>query len=326
VKESGVKQSIISLFLRNEGLFISGEDISGALGFSRACAWKYINKLRDEGYLIEAVPHLGYRLKSAPDKLYGYAIASGLNTRTIGKKSIFYYESTDSTNDRAYELAENGEPEGTVVIAETQTHGKGRVGRKWLSPKGGGIYMSLLLRPGVETDEIPAVTLIAAAAIVKAIKKTCGLEAGMKWPNDILISGKKVCGILTEIKAQPDRVDFLILGIGINVNTPSGKLPPEGTSLRIESSSRVNRSALARCMLEELENAYLRSREEGFISLREECKAMSLVLGKRVKVVEHHRAVEGLAVDIDEKGALIIRTDDRALQRVFSGDVITVSR
>ncbi|MFH1552415.1 MAG: biotin--[acetyl-CoA-carboxylase] ligase [Candidatus Omnitrophota bacterium] len=322
MKEFDIEKRIIGFFRKDEVGFISGEDISGALGVSRACVWKYIKKLRESGYVIEAVPHLGYRLKSVPDRLYGYEISEGLETETIGRKSVYYYENIGSTNDRAYELAESGQPEGTLVIAETQTHGKGRIGRKWVSPKTGGIYMSLILRPDVETDEVPTITLVAAAAFIRAIKKTCELETRIKWPNDILVGGKKLCGILTELKAQPDRVDFLVLGIGINVNTPAKKLPPEGTSLKIELSRHVSRAELIRCMLEEFEKDYVRFKKEGFASLREECKELSLVLGRHVKVTEHHRSIEGLATDIDEKGALIIRTDTGRLQRVFSGDVV----
>ncbi len=322
MKEFDVKRMIIDFFHKNEGNFISGEDISDALGFSRASVWKYIKKLREDGYLIEAVPHLGYKLKSTPDKMYGYDISSNLGTRMIGKKAIHYYDSIVSTNDLAYELAEKGEPEGTIVIAETQTRGKGRMGRKWVSPKGEGIYMSLILRPDVETDEMPTITLIAGMAIIKAIKKVALLDSKMKWPNDVFINGKKVSGILTEIKAQPDRVDFLVLGIGINVNASSRKLPPEATSLKIECDHRVSRTELIKSVFEELESDYLRFRKEGFTSLRKECKHFSSVLGKRVKVEEHHRLIKGTAVDIDEKGALIVRADNGVLQRVFSGDVV----
>ncbi|MEA3489674.1 MAG: biotin--[acetyl-CoA-carboxylase] ligase [Candidatus Omnitrophota bacterium] len=322
MKEFEIKKKIVSLFRENEEGFVSGEDISEILGFSRAGVWKYISKLRGEGYVIEAVPHLGYRLKSVPDRMYGYHISNELKTNTLGKKSIYYYESITSTNDRAYELAEEGEPEGTVVVAETQTRGKGRVGRKWMSPKGDGIYMSLILRPDLEMDEIPAVTLISALAIIKSIKKLCGLSAGMKWPNDVMIAGRKVCGILTEIKAQPDRVDFLILGIGINVNTSNRKLPPEGISLKTGCERNIDRTELMKAVLEDLEEIYSQFKKESFNSLRDECKALSSILGKRVNVVEHHRSVRGMAVDIDEKGALIVRLDNGILQRVFSGDVV----
>ncbi|MFC1548732.1 biotin--[acetyl-CoA-carboxylase] ligase [Candidatus Omnitrophota bacterium] len=322
MKEFDVKREIIGFFRKKRENFISGEEISDALGFSRASVWKYIKKLREEGYHIEAVPHLGYRLRSTPDKMYGYDISCGLKTKSIGKKDILYFDSIGSTNNKAYELAEAGEPEGTLVIAESQTHGKGRIGRKWMSPKGTGIYMSLILRPDVEADEIPSVTLITAAAIISALKKVYSLKAKMKWPNDILIGGKKVCGILTEIKAQPDRVEFLVLGIGINVNTPSSKLPPEGTSLKNECGRHIDRVELAKNMLVEIEKDYSKFSKKGFAALREECMDYSLTLGKRVKVSEHHRSIEGVAVDIDEKGALIVKTDNGELKRVFSGDVV----
>ncbi len=321
MKEFDIKKEIISFFRKSAGSFVSGEEISGALGFSRASVWKYINKLREEGYHIEAVPHLGYRLKSSPDRVYSYDISSGLNTVKIGKQFIDYYDNIGSTNDRAYQLAEGGEPEGTIVIAESQTRGKGRMGRKWTSPKASGIYMSIILRPDVETDEIPALTIIAAVAIIRAIKKACGVDTRMKWPNDILIEDKKVCGILTEIKAQPDAVEFLVLGIGVNVNTPRGKLPPEGTSLKIECGYHVSRPDLVRNMLSELESYYLKFNKEGFSALRDECMEYSLTLGKRVKVVEHHRSIEGVATGMDAKGALMVKTDDGEIKRVFSGDV-----
>ena len=321
VKEFDIKKNIMGFFRRSGGNFISGEEISGALGFSRASTWKYIKKLREEGYIIDAIPHLGYRLKSSPDKLYGYDISIGLNTRNIGKGTIHHYNTAGSTNDIAYTLAENGEPEGSIVIAESQSGGKGRMGRKWVSPAREGIYMSIILRPDVNIDEIPAITLITAGAVIRAIKNVCEVDAGMKWPNDIFINNRKVCGILTEIKAQPDRVDFLVLGIGLNVNTPAGKLPPGATSLREESSERFNRHLLFKCMLEEIEEGYLAFKKKGFGPLRAECKEVSLSLGKRVKVSEHDRSTEGQAVDIDEKGALIIKTDSGDMRRIFSGDV-----
>ena len=322
MKEFEAKKQIITFFHEKGNSFISGEDISDALGFSRASVWKYIKKLRDDGYVVEAMPHLGYKLISVPDKIYGYDISSSVRTKIIGKKAIHYYDSITSTNDRAYELAEEGEEEGAIVLAETQSHGKGRIGRKWVSPKSGGVYMSIILRPDVETDEIPTVTLIAAAAIIKAIKKVSGLKSKMKWPNDILIGKKKVCGILTEIKAQPDRVDFLVLGIGVNVNTAKEKLPSEGTSLKIAGGFQVNRTEIVTRILEEFEKYYSKFQRKGFIALRDECKTVSSVLGKRIKVAEHHRRVEGTAVDIDEKGALIIRKDNGINQRIFSGDIV----
>ena len=322
MKENEIKQKIIGFFRDNQDKYFSGEDLSGHLGFSRASVWKYISKLRASGYEIDAVPHLGYKLVSSPDKLFGFEISNGLSTKTFGKDAIHYYDSITSTNDKAYALAEAGEAEGAVIIAESQTKGKGRIGRKWLSPEGGGIYLSIVLRPDFETDEIPTITLMAGAAIVQAIKKVSGVDAVMKWPNDVLINGKKVSGILTEIKAQPDRVDFLVLGIGINVNTLSKKLPSEGTSLVVESGKPVDRIGLVRVVLAEIEKRYEKLKKKGFASIRDEYKSLSSVLGSKVKVQEHHRTLVGTAVDVDEKGALIVKDKTGELKRVFSGDVL----
>ncbi|MFQ5952460.1 MAG: biotin--[acetyl-CoA-carboxylase] ligase [Candidatus Omnitrophota bacterium] len=322
MKESDIKAKLLKIFRKESGTFVSGEDISEKMGVSRASVWKYINKLRGDGYVVDAVPHLGYRITSVPDKLFAHEIDYNLKTKIIGKRDIYHYENIKSTNDKAYELAENGEPEGAIVVAESQEQGKGRMGRKWVSPKTGGIYMSLILRPDVETDEIPTLTLIAAISAARAINKMCPLEAKIKWPNDIIIKSKKLGGILTEIKAQPDRVDFLILGIGINVNTPSSKLPSVGTSLKNECSRDVDRVELVRRFLENFEKDYLKFKKKGFLSLRDECKSYSSVLGKHVKVTEHHKVLEGKAVDIDEKGALIIKLSNGSKQRIFSGDVV----
>ncbi|MGD2278769.1 MAG: biotin--[acetyl-CoA-carboxylase] ligase [Candidatus Omnitrophota bacterium] len=322
MKEIDIKKKILNIFYKNTGSFISGEDISDKLKVSRASVWKYINKIREDGYVIDAVPHLGYRITAVPDKLYGHEISRDLKTKNIGQKNVYHYEHIDSTNNKAYELAESGEPEGTIVVAEAQGKGKGRIGRKWASPKGEGVYMSLVLRPDVETDEIPTITLIAAISAVKAIDEVCSLKPKIKWPNDILVNSKKLGGILTEIKAQPDQVDFLILGIGINVNTHQDKIPRIATSLKNECSKRISRSEVVKRFLENFEKDYTKFKKEGFKSLRNECKSNSSVLGKKVKVTEHHKTLEGEAVDIDQKGALILKLDNGSRQRVFSGDVV----
>jgi BirA family biotin operon repressor/biotin-[acetyl-CoA-carboxylase] ligase len=321
MREHDIKKKVLNIFRRSPGNFVSGEDISEKLKVSRASIWKYINKLREEGYALDAVPHLGYRLRSVPDKLLKYEVQNTLSAKTIGKKEIYHFESIGSTNNKAYELAESGEPEGTIVVAEAQTHGKGRMGRNWVSPKGGGIYFSVILRPDVETDEIPTITLIAATSVVNTIEKMCSLKAKVKWPNDIIVSGKKLGGILTEIKAQPDRVEFLILGIGINVNTPAGKLPQVGTSLKEACAQDIDRLEFFRKLLDNFEKEYAKLKKKGFISLRDECKAVSSVVGERIKVTEHHKTLEGKAIDIDEKGALILKLKDGSKKRIFSGDV-----
>jgi BirA family biotin operon repressor/biotin-[acetyl-CoA-carboxylase] ligase len=321
-KEFEINKKILTFFRKNKDKFVSGEAISASMGVSRANVWKYIKKLKNDGYTIEAVSRSGYKLKGVPDKLFSYEIDGALKTRRMGKKAIYHYETIPSTNDRAYELAEDGAAEGTIVVAESQTKGKGRIGRSWVSPKGGGVYMSIVLRPDIETNEIPTLTLITALSMVRAIKETCSLSGLIKWPNDILINDKKVCGILTEIKAQPDRVDFMVLGIGINVNTAGGKLPPEGTSLKAEKGEAISRIQIVKSFLENFEKDYIKLGEKGFSSLRGECKKFSLVLDKKIRIEEHHRKIEGIAKDIDEKGALIVKTKLGKMERVFSGDVL----
>lgn len=308
--------------MKNRRKHISGEDISVHLGGSRASVWKYIMELRKDGYRIDAVPNLGYMLVLSPDVLFGYEIKNGLRTERIGKVDIHHYKSITSTNDEAYRLAEAGEPEGVVVIAETQIGGKGRLGRKWVSPKRSGIYMSLILRPDVETDAVPTITLIAALSVAKALNNIDGIDARIKWPNDIMIGSKKVCGILTEMKAQPDRVDFIVLGMGINVNTSRGRLPDSATSIKNVTGKECDRGAIVRRVLEEFEKDYKEFQKGRFAALRKECKKLSLILGKKVEITEHHRKIKGKAVDIDEKGALVVLERDGTLRRVFSGDVV----
>lgn len=319
--EPDIKESILEFFAKNKERYISGEDISEALNTSRASIWKYINKLRYLGYEIDAVPHLGYMLKSSPDKLFEYEIKHGLKSKILGQGKIYHYENTVSTNDKAYILAERGDAEGTLVIAEAQTGGRGRMGRKWVSPKGGGIYMSVILRPDIEADEIQSITLVAAASIVKAIKRETNVDAKIKWPNDVFIRDKKMCGVLTEIKGQADMINFVILGIGINVNTDSRGLPDEGISLKEFTGAAVNRANILRSVLEEFENDYRTLKKSGFAALRDFCKKHSLVLGKDVKINEHNKHITGQAVDIDGKGALVVRVAKNKDKRVFSGDV-----
>ena len=322
MKELEIKGKIIKALRLSRTDFVSGEEISSSLGFSRAGLWKYINKLREDGYDIKASPHLGYSLKFSPDKLYAHEISAGLKTRALGRKYIYHHEKVSSTNDLAYMLAEDNAPEGTIVVAESQTKGRGRMAREWVSPGGGGIYMSVIFRPDAEADEIPAITLIAASAIARSLKKVCGIDVGVKWPNDILLKDKKLCGILTEIKAQPDSVDFLVLGIGMNVNTPVDKLPPGAASLKEHIGEPVCRVELVKQILTDLEDVYSIFGKSGFRALRDECKKLSSVLGKKVNVEEHKRRITGTATDIDEKGALIVQSDTGRSERVFSGDVL----
>jgi len=308
--------------------YVSGEDLCKDAGISRAAIWKRIEKLREEGYEIEASPHLGYRLVGLPDSLIPSEIKWKLGTKVLGKE-VISYKKVDSTNDIAYELAEKKMKEGTVVFADEQAHGKGRHGRQWVSPPKGGVYMSCILRPDMAPSEIPKITLMAAVAVAKAIRVLTGLTATIKWPNDILIDGKKVCGILTEMKAEQDSIDFIVLGIGINVNTSAKALPKTATSIGAElraagKDEQVSRIELAKNVLETLEKYYNVLTKNGASPIIEEWKELSAMIGSRIKVVLPKRTFEGLAHDLDRDGALIVRSDSGVLEKVSSGDIVMV--
>ncbi|MFH1847602.1 MAG: biotin--[acetyl-CoA-carboxylase] ligase [Candidatus Omnitrophota bacterium] len=298
--------------------YISGEEISRSLGISRAGIWKYIEKLRRNGYDITALPHLGYRLTHTPDKLIPTEISWGLDTKVMGR-TVHCYNSTDSTNRLAYKIAGDGAKHGTVVFAEEQSAGRGRLGRSWSSPKG-GIYMSVILRPRLGPQDAQRVTLCAACAAAAAIRKTANLRSEIKWPNDILVNRKKICGILTEMKAEQDRISFIILGIGVNVDPPGHQLPRCATSVRNETKMSGVKVRLAQEILRFLE-AYYAKVEKNFGSVIEEWRNFSATLGKRVRVNTHEGMLEGQALDIDEHGALILRLDNGFNKHIISGDV-----
>ncbi|MDD5438569.1 MAG: biotin--[acetyl-CoA-carboxylase] ligase [Candidatus Omnitrophica bacterium] len=317
--KADIDTKIIELFKKNTGVFLSGEDISDILGCTRAAVWKHCEKLRDIGYDIEAVPHLGYRLKGIPDKMLPDEILYELDTVVIGQ-TIYTYTKTGSTNTLAYTLAEQGAPEGTVVIAEQQENGKGRLGRPWVSPPG-GIYLSCIIKPTIAPNEIQEFTLVTALSVVDAVKEVTGIVPRIKWPNDIVINGKKVAGILTEMKAETDRIAFVVVGIGVNVNTAGRSLPSSATSLKEETGERVMRLDICRALIRNLDREYRSFREKGFRDARGRVIALSATIGKKVRVVSHIAVHEGTAVDIDEEGALVLKTTGDGIQRIVSGDV-----
>ena len=233
-------QTQILKFLKESEGYVSGEEISRRCGMSRAAIWKYMQELRQEGFDVVAVPHLGYKLVATPDKLLPSEIQHGLRTQYLGKK-IIYEDTVPSTMDVAFRLGMEGAVEGTLVCAEGQTKGKGRLGRQWSSPKGKGIYMSVILRPSLPPTEVAQLTLLAAVAVCEAIRRVSGVAARIKWPNDILVENRKLAGILTELSAETDRVRFVVIGIGINVNTSLSVLPPQATSLKEEAQKKISR-------------------------------------------------------------------------------------
>lgn len=313
---------ILELLRRQEG-FLSGEDIGRELSITRAAVWKGIKKLREEGYEIEAVTNRGYRLTN-PETMYNKReLEQGLKTKTMGQ-SIYFYEETDTTNNRARELALEGAPEGTLVVAEKQTAGRGRRGKVWESPLGTGIWMSLVLRPQIMPAEAPVLTLLCGLATAEAIKAETGLSAGIKWPNDILINGKKAVGILTEMDCEMSEVHFVIPGIGINVNTAS--FPPEiadiATSLYLECGKTVSRRRLVHKVLERLEEHYETFLRTGsFTAMLEDYRKHCITLGKEVHVLGREPFFAE-ALDITPEGELLVRRADNGKEEVvFSGEV-----
>jgi len=314
---------ILNMFRSSNGEFISGEDISEKIGVSRAAVWKHIEQLRKDGYEITGEPHVGYRLIGTPDKLIPEELSYKLDTKAIGRK-IYSYESTDSTNDVAHRLARSGSPEGTAVFSESQSKGRGRMGRHWVSPKGKGIYFSFILRPDVPPAEAPKITLMSAVGVAIAIRNITHLGALIKWPNDILVNDRKVVGILTEMSAEVNTVSYIVLGIGINVNTSRSDLPKEATSLKSEAGAELSRVDLAREVLRELDRQYRVFNEKGFEKIIDEWKGLSHTLGEEVKITCHGRKIEGTAVDLDMSGTLVVRLDNGFMEHVTAGDVLMV--
>jgi len=315
-----VKNKIIQ-FLRESNGHISGEEISRRLHISRAAIWKHIQELRREGYVITAVKPLGYHLEDSPDKLFPEEIQYGLETQFMGKK-IHYYNSVDSTMDVAFRLGLDGEPEGSVVCAEEQAKGKGRLGRVWTSSKSKGIYMSIILRPNIFPTDAAKLTLLSAVAVCEAIRNVIDLQVSIKWPNDVLLGDKKIAGILTELNAETERVRFIVIGIGINVNTPVSVLPENATSLKKELGKKISRVVLVQEVLQCLEKWYGNMQLEGFSPMIEQWKVFSCTLGKRVRVTNPGGDIEGEAVDLDEYGGLIVRSKQGDLVKRMSGDVV----
>jgi BirA family biotin operon repressor/biotin-[acetyl-CoA-carboxylase] ligase len=271
-------RSQIIQFLKESDGYLSGEEISRHVKISRAGIWKYMQDLREEGYDIVAVPHLGYRLISSPDKLLPEEIQFGLGTKILGC-DVRYFDTIESTMDAAFQLGVEGAPEGTVVCAESQTKGKGRLGRSWVSPKAKGIYMSVLLRPKLRPMDLTQLTLLSAVALCETITKFWEIPARIKWPNDILVNDKKLAGILTESSAEMDRVRFVTIGIGVNVNTAVSQLPPQSTSIKNETGQKVPRVMFFQEILRSLERWYMILGKEGFSPVIARWKQLSSTLG-----------------------------------------------
>lgn len=304
--------------------YVSGEDICRRLGISRTAVWKYVSALRDEGYEIEARSRLGYRLVRTPDLLLPDEVQPGLRTVVIGR-TYHHHHAVVSTNDEAQDLARQGAPEGTVVVAEEQGGGRGRLGRAWHSPRG-GLWVSVILRPAVPPARAPEVTFLAAVACVRALQRYPGLEVGIKWPNDLVWEGRKLGGILTEMSGEFDRVNHIVLGIGLNVNLSAADFPPAlrsaSTSVSAITGFPVSRRRLLQELLAELEHWYQIWTREGFDPVIREWKQMHCGINRPVRVVNIEGDCTGTVVDVDRTGALLVRTPTGIVERIVAGDVL----
>ena len=317
------RSTILAMLRSQTGQFVSGEELGRQLNISRAAVSKQIGKLRLEGYDIESTASLGHRLKQLPDLLRPEEVCPRLTTQILGRE-LYYFSEISSTNDEAKKLANAGCPEGTLVITETQLGGRGRLSRGWFSPVAKGIWFSLVLRPPFPPQEAPKCTLMAAVALNRAIREVTGISCGIKWPNDILCNGRKLVGILTEMSAEMDAINHIVIGMGINVNFGVSEIPPDlkniATSVSIETGAPVSRIDLFIKVLEQLESLYIQVEATGFAAVLDAWRQESITLGRMVNVIGLDKSFVGKAIDIDAEGALLVETA-QGVERVLAGDV-----
>ena len=317
------KQTVIDL-LRGSQDFVSGEAMSAQLGISRNAVHKHVKSLRRRGYHILGVSRRGYRLEEEPSRLSMGHVTDRTTGSAFGR-SYRYYDEIESTNVEAKALANQGAPEGTVVIAEAQTAGRGRLGRRWTSPAGKGLLFSALLRPALPMSEAHLLTLVAACAAAEAIESLAGAPLSIKWPNDLFIGDRKVGGILLEVAGEQDEVDWIVVGIGVNVNTEYSELPVAlrrtATSLKMATGEPVDRSELLARVLLTLDSHYARGLADGFESAISGFRSRDYLLNRTVSVQTRDGAVVGQASGIDERGALLVELPQRRMRTFHSGDV-----
>jgi BirA family biotin operon repressor/biotin-[acetyl-CoA-carboxylase] ligase len=302
---------------------VSGQALANTAGISRTAVWKHICGLRELGFRILAGPGKGYLLQEIPDILHPLAIRPGLTTLSLGRYLV-YREEVDSTQRMLRELARDGAPEGSVVLAERQVRGRGRRERGWISLPG-GVALSVLLTPRIPPDRISQFLLLAGVAVAEAISQQSGIRTGLKWPNDVLLEGKKICGILAEMSSDAERIEHLILGLGLNLNTLEDAIPAEirdlATSVRASSGREISRPSLVRAILIRLEEHYHALLREGSSRVREQWLRHNVTLGRRVRAETESTVIYGLAEDIDDSGALLLQDEFGARHRLLAGDI-----
>lgn len=318
------KSKVIELLSQNNEQFISGQAISDQLNISRTAVWKHIKRLETEGFQLEAKPKLGYRIISYPNSINEYTLAHKLETNWLARK-IVYRDTVTSTQDLAHKLAREGAEHGTVVIANEQTASKGRMNRKWYSAADDGIWMSIILRPKLFPYEAPRLTLLAAASIAETLTHTIKINPKIKWPNDLLLNGKKFCGILTEMHAEQDTIDYLVVGIGINVNQTKDKLPTknnyEATSIYEESKVKNDIPTLFQAIVKSIEDFYELFITDGFTKIKTKWESFGYKIGQKVWVSTNTEKYYAVFVGIAEDGALLMQLENNEIKRVYSAEI-----
>lgn len=322
--QTGVRAKLLEAFSKADGEFLSGQKISEYIGCSRTAVWKHIEDLRKEGYELEAVRRLGYRIMKKPDKISSNEIQLGLKTKMLGRH-IHFEQSVSSTQKIAKNLAAEGCPEGTIVVADEQTNGRGRMARTWYSPSGTGIWMSMIIRPNIPVNLTPQLTLLTAVAIVQAIEELTPLNPSIKWPNDIMLNGKKIVGILTELQAEADQVHSVIIGTGINVNQKVEHFPEElqniATSLKIETGTTLERAQLIQMILLKFEELYSLYLAQGFKPIKLLWEGYAISINKFIIARTLNGSIEGKAIGINDDGVLLIEKEDGTITHIYSADI-----
>ncbi|MSU20497.1 MAG: biotin--[acetyl-CoA-carboxylase] ligase [Pedosphaera sp.] len=320
-----IDAQILSALRNAQDGSVSGGELSQRLRISRAAIWSRIEEMRSLGYEIEASPHEGYRLRNVPDVLHADDLLSRLGKTKVIGRDIRVFQETTSTNDVIEKLARDGVKEGVVVFAESQSKGRGRLGRKWISPLRKGLWFSVLLRPDLRPQEATQLMIAGATALARAIRDETGLSPEIKWPNDILVNGRKVAGLLTELSAELDHVNYIILGIGVDVNLNASDFSAElrklATSLRIEKGHGIDRASLAAAVLRELDADYARITTGHFEAVSDEWEELCSTLGRNIGIRIGDRVLQGRAESLDSDGALLLRTQHGRLERIIGGDV-----
>jgi BirA family biotin operon repressor/biotin-[acetyl-CoA-carboxylase] ligase len=314
-------KQIVATLLKRER--VSGQDLAGLLGVSRTAVWKHVRLLREVGFTVEARTGQGYRLTQVPDLLLPVLIQARLKTKSIGR-SVHHFPQIESTNTKARELAEQGAPEGTLVVAEYQTRGKGRMSRPWESPAGENLLFSIILRPTLPPQQTFNLILLVSVALCRSIQMETNLKPKIKWPNDLYCRGKKLAGILAEFAAESDRLNYVIIGVGLNVNWSPAALPEDAqpaTSILRETGIRASRLEIMVSFLAGMERLYRQARREGYHFIKQAWEHYSLIKNRPVKVMNGKESWSGIAQGIDPQGALMVMLDSGEIKRFLTGDV-----